>query len=239
MSPVVVKSKITGAPSSNWMAICPAHTAPAAGGLVTKCIQGLLKDSGERVLLSDLVRTGGRFSTNGISFEKFVAMNALVGDATFAHGEQAPRFDTLEIPLSGFEEWLRLGSIKLSRADGNISASYEMPNDLTYACDDGSLVIVFDVDTDRSGMLGTHAFSLKESASLRLHLNRACPLGELQMQYGMFEDLLKLLTGSDYGLDWPRVSLADGSRYLWYFSKVPMVLQTAKEPGDHRRARVP
>jgi hypothetical protein len=47
--------------------------APMAREPVTRCIQGLLKGSGERVLLCDLNRNGGRFSTNGMSYEKFSA----------------------------------------------------------------------------------------------------------------------------------------------------------------------
>ena len=62
-------------------------------------------------------------------------------------------------------------------------------------------------------MLGTYAFSLKECALLRLRLNSAWPLRDLQMQYRMIEDLTKLLTDSDYGLDWRQVSLNDGSKY--------------------------
>src|SRR5712675_3284187 len=42
--------------------------AMVAGGPVDKSIQGLLKESGERILLCDLARRGGRFSTNGISY---------------------------------------------------------------------------------------------------------------------------------------------------------------------------
>jgi hypothetical protein len=45
---------------------------------VTRCIQGLLKGGGDRVLLCDLNRNGGQFSTNGISFERFSAAHCLI-----------------------------------------------------------------------------------------------------------------------------------------------------------------
>src|SRR5262249_49104667 len=154
--------------------------AAMVGEPVNKSIQGLLKGSdAEHVLLSDLSRRGGRFSTHGISYETFVAMDCLMGHAKFGSGVQPPEFDTLESRLPGFEAWLRLGSIDVSRAEGKISASYEMPNDLVYTLDDGSLSIVFDVDAHTSGMLRTYALSVKESALLRLRLNRACTLNDL------------------------------------------------------------
>lgn len=194
--------------------------ASMSGEPVTKCIQGLLKGSNERILFSHLIRSGGRFSTNAMSFERFVAMHCLVGGAISAGGAQAPKFDALEIPLGGFEAWLRLGAIKVSNTDGKISARYEKPDDLMYSVDSETLSIVFNVEDDSSGMLGTHAFSLKESASLRLRLNRAYGLSDLSVQYVMLEDLLKLLTGSDYGFNWPWVSLADGTKCRWYFEKL-------------------
>lgn len=193
--------------------------AAMVGGPVTTCIQGLLKESGDRILLSDLVRTGGRFSTNGISFERYVATNSLVGREPFAFGRPAPDFDKLDIPLRGFEAWMRLGAIKLLREDGNIIARYVPPSDLTYYCDDASLLVIFDATTDSAGVLGTHSFSLKETALLRLNLKDECPLSELRTKYGMFEDLLKLLTGSDHDLDWPRLSQSGGSTYRWYFPR--------------------
>lgn len=76
---------------------------------VTRCIQGLLKGSGKRVLSCDLNKNGGRFSTNGISYEKFSAANCLIGRSLFSTGATAPLFATLTIPLTDFEDWLRLG----------------------------------------------------------------------------------------------------------------------------------
>src|SRR4051794_25654133 len=47
--------------------------------LETRKIQGLLKDSNKRVLLFELSRRGGRFSTFGISTDGFSAEYCLVG----------------------------------------------------------------------------------------------------------------------------------------------------------------
>jgi hypothetical protein len=60
---------------------------------VTRCIQGLLKGSGNRVLLCDPIRNGGPFSTNGISFERFSAAHCLMGQSVFSRGKRAAVLD--------------------------------------------------------------------------------------------------------------------------------------------------
>ena len=187
---------------------------------VARCIQGLLKGTGDRVLLCDLVRNGGQFSTNGISFERFSAAHCLIGHTVFESGTDAPLFNTLTIPLSGFEEWLRLGVIKVEETGGAITATYRTPDDIVYPSDHGTLSLILDVEVDAAGILGTHAYSLKQTAYARLSLNTAGTLSHLALQFGMFEDLLKVLTGFDYELSWPSLTLADGSRCRWYFQQM-------------------
>ena len=94
----------------------------------------IAKGSNEWILLSDFERRGGQFRTSGISFERFVAMNCLVSHTIFPSGTKAPEFDSLQLPLSGFEKWLRFGAIKVSHTDGNISTIYERPGDQTNEC---------------------------------------------------------------------------------------------------------
>jgi hypothetical protein len=53
----------------------------------TNCIQGILKGSGQRVLMLNVVKNGGQFSTYGISYERFLAMNCLVGSREFLAGD--------------------------------------------------------------------------------------------------------------------------------------------------------
>lgn len=188
---------------------------------ITRCIQGLLKISGERVLLCDLTKNGGQFSSNGISFERFTAAHCLIGRAVFSSGTDALLFNALTIPLSGFEEWLRLGVIKVERTDEAITATYKVPDDIIYPGDGGTLSLILDVQVDAAGMLGTHAYSLKQTAHARLSSNTASTLSDLAVQFTMFEDLLKLLTGSHhYELAWPSLALPDGSLCRWYFQRL-------------------
>jgi hypothetical protein len=100
-----------------------------AGEPVAGCIQGILKGSNERVLHCNILRTGGRFSSNGISFERYSAEHCLLGSTSWGAGKQAPLFTTQSIPLTGFEEWLRLGAIKVEHALGSVTATYKVPDD--------------------------------------------------------------------------------------------------------------
>lgn len=194
--------------------------APMAREPVTRCIQGLLKGSGDRVLLCDLNRNGGRFSTNGMSYEKFSAAHCLIGRSLFSTAAAAPLFAMLTIPLTGFEDRLRLGMIKVEDAPGTISVSYRTRDDISYPGDDGILTLIFDIEVHAAGMLGTHAYSLKQTTYAKLTLNTPNTLNDLALQFQMFEDLLKLLTGSDYELDWQFVDLPDGTRCRWYFQRM-------------------
>jgi ApeA N-terminal domain 1 len=140
---------------------------------VAHCIQRLLKGSGERVLFCELIRNGGQFSTNGISFERFSAVHCLIGHAAFASSTDAPLFNAQTIPLTGFEDWLRLGVIKVEQTDDAITANYKTPDDVEYSGDDGTLSLILDVEAEAGGMLGTYAYSLKQTAHARLSLNTA------------------------------------------------------------------
>jgi hypothetical protein len=183
-----------------------------------KCIQGILKGTNRRILLLSVIRSGGRFSSSGISFERFMAVHCLVAEQR--HADAAPKFDTLEVPLGGFEGWLRLGSIELSKSDTGISAKYTELKEAAYEFEDGELSINFNAETETSGIPGTNTFSLKESASIRLRSKSELSLDDLKSQYGLLEDLFILLTDSDYCLDWPWVSTGDDTKYRFYFLRV-------------------
>src|SRR5271169_2756865 len=119
-----------------------------------KCIRGLLKGSGQHILLVGLIRNGGQMESNGISFERYVVSNCLVSES----GPVAPKliFRQLITPLSGYEEWLRLDAIKVVRTKRMASARYRRPKKVTYRLADGSLTIDFELAGQSSdALLGT------------------------------------------------------------------------------------
>src|SRR5262249_4729137 len=78
-----------------------------------KRIRGLLKGAGQHILLDGLIRNGGQMSSNSISYERYVASACLVSE-----GKAVPQkllFKRLIVPLSGYEQWLKLGAIKVTR----------------------------------------------------------------------------------------------------------------------------
>jgi hypothetical protein len=94
---------------------------------VKRCIQGL-KSSGNRVLLCDLRSNGGNFSTNAICSEAFSVGQCLIGRAAFRTAADAPSLST-QTPLNGFEEWLRLGAVKIEDTKDGVLASYKAIDD--------------------------------------------------------------------------------------------------------------
>lgn len=91
----------------------------------------------------------------------------------------------LTIPLTGFEDWLRLGVLKVEDAPSTITVSYSARDDIAYPDDDGILTLIFDIEVDAAGMLGTHAYSLKQRAYAKLNLNTEHTLSDLALHFGM------------------------------------------------------
>jgi hypothetical protein len=91
------------------------------------------------------------------------------------------------------------------------------------------MTINFDIDGKAPfGMSGNEA-SMKETATASLHFTSAFDLDELKKEYQLFEDLLILLTSTDFSLDWPSVQQNGNSRCRVYFRKV----------GDHTVGTAP
>ena len=69
-----------------------------------KRIHGILKGSNKTVRLSGVNRAGGRIKSNGISFERYSALQCLLGDGPFRDLPQPLEFQRLTVELKGFEE---------------------------------------------------------------------------------------------------------------------------------------
>lgn len=181
----------------------------------SKFIQGILKGTDKHTLLMELSPHERQFSTNGISYEGFSAINCLIGDSPFPYGK-ALLFRKLEVDLKGYEEWLRLGSIEVNRTQTRVSANYKKPKDITYLLDDGKITIKYDCYGSYQGKHRRHDLSLSESVSLTYGFIKAITPEEIKAQHGLLEDLFILLADSDYCLDWPLLSLGN-KKYTYYF----------------------
>lgn len=183
-----------------------------------KEIQGAFKGSGNFALLGGLFRNGGRFSSNGISFEQFLVTNCLVSSTPFARKQGPFRFRGLQVDLKGFEGWLRLGAIESSRTKSSLNVKYKNPKPVSYAIDDGAISIRYDLSGPWLGKQTMHDLVLAESASISYSFKESILLDDIKAQYGLMEDLFILLTDSDYCFDWPLLTDdTDGKNYRLYF----------------------
>ncbi|WKZ83956.1 hypothetical protein N5B55_09155 [Ralstonia pickettii] len=183
-----------------------------------KGIQGKLKASGRNVLLLGLRSHGGRFSSNGISHEGFAASHCLVTDRSFPRADRALKFSTLDVELTGLEEWLRLGNIEVKRYRHRISAKHQLPKADVYQLDDGTLTMRYDIMGPIPGRFvhRMDKLELTESVSLQFKPNRARALLEMRDEYARLQELFILLTGTAFSLEWPRLKIGK-TRYIYYY----------------------
>ncbi len=196
----------------------PMSSMLRRGRPMDRDIQGLLKTSNKRVLLTGVTGNGGQLSTNGISYERYIAGQCLVADGLLKPPVTSA-FKEIIVPLVGFEEWLRLAAIKVTSSKRMVSVKYKRPKDAVYPIVDGKLSIHFESNGDSSGAVFGTALSLRETASVALRFRKPLTLKDLIAQYHLLEDLLLLLTGSDHTLDWPWVATNKANQYRLYFQK--------------------
>jgi hypothetical protein len=187
-----------------------------------KFIHGVLKTSNKTVRMSNVRRNGGEFKTSGISFERYVAHQCLLGSGPFRDLPQPLTFHRLTVALKGFEEWLWLRGITVERSESGITAGYSVPDKLVFALEDAELQIVFGVIGPYLGKHRDSSLTLTEFADVALIPHGPLPLSDMQAQYVLFADLFILLTGSDFSLEWPILICGEGDeaeRFQLYFAR--------------------
>jgi hypothetical protein len=197
------------------------------GRLIDKHIQGLLKTSKKRVLLTGLTGDGGQFSTNSMSYERYIAGRCQVANG-LAKLPVTDSFNEIIVPLAGFEEWLRLSAIKVTSSKRMVSVKYNRPKNAVYSTAEGKLSIHFESAVDSPGTVVETAVSLRQTASAAFRFIKPLALDELIAHYKLLEDLLLILTGSDHSLDWPWIAASKIPQYRLYFPK--SVSQAASPP---------
>jgi hypothetical protein len=189
-----------------------------------KFIQGILKDTGQYVLLLELFLNGGRFSTGEISYSKYMAFNCVISDFLLQLGKNVTVFNSLEIELKGFEEWIPLTSIKLENTETGVSAEYTKQDDIVYLLDDGQLILKFNLDDSYGDIFGggitdkRNSVSWRETASLTYSFSEQVSLETIKHQIKLLEELLVLLTNADNCLDWATLFL-DGDKKCTLYSE--------------------
>ena len=170
--------------------------------------------SNKYILLLGVQGAGGSSRSHGISYSRYFSGRSLISDDSFP--QETLMFQKMEINLKGFEQWLRLGSIECEREPERVSVSYERPQEISYPLDEGELVLKYDL-YQQYNLLQKHTLSMSESVFFIYHPKEEKNLEDMEKQFLLVQDLLILLTGSDFPLEWPTL-LTNNRKCQYYFS---------------------
>jgi len=190
------------------------------GQPIGRNIQGLLSEAGS-VLLLNAIRNGGTFSTNNIAKERYFVQECLVSQERFKRDGNAPlSYRSMKVELTGFEDWLWLQSISVARQRNGLVAKYKAPKDRRFAVPFGTLSIEYELTVPYFGTSRQKNLKLVESAAVKVTTKRTMSLKEAQDYHRNVEELLILLTASNYNLDWPTLyPRGSKQRAKLYFSR--------------------
>ena len=181
-----------------------------------RLIEGLLSTSGKHILLIELQRYRGSFSSNNLSHGGYRSTHCLVGYLYFPELGERSLFTSLEVDLTGFEEWLWLNSIETAATENSVSVEYRKPVSMVYVVDEGTITIEYDIAGAGTGRWSDHSLSLTEKAVLIYTSKTNLTLEQMQIKFRTLEDLFIIITNSDYHLSWPKIALQVGEEVIWF-----------------------
>jgi hypothetical protein len=189
-----------------------------------RCITGVIDGQLRSVYLKKLIyRSFGR-EIDGKGSEEFESELCIVGNTATTRAEDSLRFSKLSISLAGFEEWRR-GDLLVAgaeKADG-VNRSRDVTytdTPIKYELKDGTLSLRTDVHCTAVEGLPYREISLQQYDWLEYQRKRATTPEAMQERFTRIEELLAILTGTYYSLDWPLVSLKTKGKaetYTLYF----------------------
>jgi hypothetical protein len=185
-----------------------SYFAAADKGRAPRAIQGILKESGKHVLLLDAVRNGGTFNSDRFSYEKYFATFIIVGKEAPPKNLEVVKFSKFEVDLIGFEAWLDTGSIKVARSTRTIKLSNRRLPDVPYQTPAGRLLLRHHLVDSRDGSPHHFKVTLHEFFSFQMRFKRPESADGVLSEWGVLQNLLILLTGTDYPLPWPSVTVS-------------------------------
>jgi ApeA N-terminal domain 1 len=182
----------------------PSHTDSRAEfqALRARRIRGVLRESGSGVLLFDLAQAGARHSSYAVSTEGFSAAQCLISTQQFDSRLKQPTFLYVDADLKGFEEWLWTRALNFKYGKVVSTAKYRTPKPIVYRLQNGRLSLVQHLTGTSQG----HSeLTWSESAYLRFRPDKSISMEAAIEWHRWLQDLMILLTDSDYRLEWPEV----------------------------------
>jgi len=196
--------------------LLPVNTREEFDAIRARCIRGVLRSRGRGVLLFDLAQTGTRVA----------ATQCLISDQPFAGGFEKPVFSQIDADLKGFEQWLWERALTFKYGKVVSTAKYRKPKPIVYRLQRGRLTLEQYL---RGRSEGLSDITWSEAAFLRFEPDEAIGLEAAVEWHRWFQDLMILLTDSDYRLEWPEVRWGEHYCTL-YFS---WLASRAERPRIH------
>lgn len=198
-------------PQERWAAMEQGEFGP------DKAIAGLLHLGNRYILATALYRSGGHVSTNGFSSETFIADYCFV---SHKHLPLKPRIKSVTFNLTGYEEWQRLGRLEQKRTARSFTIKHHTKPDLVFKSPKGNAKLVRALTIKGEGMFASGGTSLVECAKLRFTPPRYLELASAVNLFGAFQDLLILLTNSEYQMATPEVTLTSLQPAQFHFRRM-------------------
>ena len=174
-----------------------------------RTIAELSKSDNRYILATKLIRTGGRWSSSGISYDRYVAQTCLISRKRLP---TVPRVRAVDFNLSGFEEWLGRDLFKITRTRRSIGLRYSVKPHARYRGTLGGLALTRGLTSESHGSYGARGLDLREVNTLRFTPPRSVDLADAVEAYAQMRDFLVLLTNSEYQADWPTFALTAGQQ---------------------------
>lgn len=168
----------------------PVNTSDEFDAVRARSIRGVLRE-GNGVVLFALTQAGTLVS----------ATQCLISDQPFAGEIEKPALSHIDADLKGFEEWLREPGLKSTHGELVSTLEYRKREPVIYSLQRGQLSL--ERSLHRTSHVGEIAW--REAARFRFQPDEVVGVEAAAEWHRWLQDLMILLTDSDYRLEWPMV----------------------------------
>ncbi|SFI77542.1 hypothetical protein SAMN05216304_103468 [Bosea sp. OK403] len=177
-------------------------------------IAGILRDKTRYLLAEDVQRSSGTtYNSRGISYDTFSALRCVISNRSVP---AVLNIKSIHFPLEGYEEWLVSGPFFEGRFKGKPKFIYKRQSPRIYSGSSGTVKISRHLEMEGRGNLSMRGTDLREIAELSYRIRRFVDFEGAIRIYGLIQDIMILLTSSEYQAGWPDLTLTNGQRCTAY-----------------------
>jgi len=193
-------------------------------------IQGLLWASTKYVFLSKVSVNGGAMRTHNVSYDEYYVTSCLVSSKRFRPDNKKPlTFRSVQVGLDGLEKWLWLRPLAVKRRKNSVQAKFRKDADVRHRLSIGDLTLKFGFTAPFNGHRSAK-LEIAEQASLVFQPKKRMSLELAEIYNQRIEELILLLTSSDYRLPFPWLVSADGQQRARLYHYRPQTETAAPDP---------